>query len=251
MKSILIESPDYLEAIFKESDKYNFTIFGYGNVQVALQKIIQINSYELIGTAFVYDSIPKKDTTDYKLLLELLDKAALFNKKVLLVTRDSIAPIKSDIQKISNLKLSYLENQEFISDTVINKCIFGSLLLNTIKPYKLDKQESVNENLESLPTLKNENIVPDYVLDIFSAIKPTDNVTDTINFDDAYNHYKDANKIVASLRKMFIRKTMNKNNFKPNESILIEINNCTNNVKALFLAVYYMIGGDALWHSKI
>lgn len=206
MKSIIIISPHYLESIFKESKKYSFMIHGYGTAQKAKNSLIYANLEEILGFALVYDTLPSANSKEFKDIVEFarLCNSMKSNRKFLVVTRGNAAELGASLKEFKNLRFFVVQNLEYITDVVINKNVFGSILLDNYQPYELRKEEKVSINDIESTTLSFTPCIPGYLFEIFTKVLKLETVEDTVLYDKCYLKYKTINPIVADLRRIFI-----------------------------------------------
>lgn len=213
MKSVLVISPTYLTALHKESRKFSFAFHGYGSFALACDGLLEINSGELLGVAYVSDKLPEKGTSEYncmKKFLNLCDKLE-DSKKFIFVIQEQASGINEVVKGLTNLRVFATTNEINITDTVINQKVFGSLLLDNNEPYKLtEKQGEVKELGDYL--LQMSPVVSKAYLMCLDEIVKIDDYQTTLENDIPYQEYlKSDNTLLAMLRNQRIVKAFGLN----------------------------------------
>lgn len=247
-KTIFVISPMYLEVIIKEAKKFMFDLQGYGSFALAKDGILKVNACDLLGFAFVSDSVPKIGSEEYKSMMEFLNLCNLMgNFKFTLVLRNSLS--SKYVEKIKGFKnLSfYLANGfEYVTDSVIHSNVFGSLLMTSVDPYVLKAEEPIQPRNFECPTLKLNIPVSGYVLNCLLPISKLTSVSQTLEYDSVYQDYVRDNSILADLRKVMIQKEFAENCV--NElSVLrskLEVMVSSGDVSPMYLALCDLIAED-------
>lgn len=207
MGTIFMISPSYLEAAFNEAKQYDFFLQGYGSFSMGLQGFTQINLVDLLGIVFLVEneSYLLKNSEKFLKLCNSMES----NKKVLVVSQSDLSRFKSFAQQFSNLRFSYLPNVEVITDDVINRQIFGSILLDNFKPYKIES--SANEVLATYhyTPLNYKPLISVYLLDCISKVVVLDSLKKTLLTDKVYQQYVKDKSFLTKFRECYIRKVMN------------------------------------------
>lgn len=208
MKTIIVISPHYLEAVFKEAKKHNFAIQGYGKFSLACKGVLFINSSELLGVSFIGDKLPKVQSGEFKKLIEFLDLLSNMQKKIkfTIVTKEDIPIGYSKIFKQhQNIEFYGRTGLEYITDTVISQNVFGSILLANKKPYKF--QESKEEDVKhySLPSVTVDNLISPYLLQCISTVNICEDYNTTVAYDSVCLQYRnDKNEALVCMREYVI-----------------------------------------------
>lgn len=203
MKVLFVVSPDYLDAVFAEAKKYDFYLQGYGNLESAYKGLMKTNISDILGFVYLADSLPD----NLGPLAEFVKKCDILNesRKFIFALRDTTnLQVLLNQLKVSNIKIGYLPELEVITDSVINKDIIGSILLDSYKPYKLNETEVNDVKRFSVNRLHYEPLFSDSIFDCFGAVEKLATVEQTLNYDAFYNKYKDFNKVLTEIRKCFI-----------------------------------------------
>ncbi len=213
MKSVLIISPTYLTALHKESRKFSFAFHGYGSFKFACDGLLEINSGNLLGVAYVADKLPEKTTSEYIYMnnfLSLCDKLE-DSKKFVFVLREQAAGVNELVKSLTRLRVFVTADEMNITDTVINQKVFGSLLLDNNEPYKLtDKQQASTEFGDYL--LQMSPVVSRLYLMCLDEIVQLGDYQTTLENDLPYQEYvKTENTLLAMLRNQRIARAFNLN----------------------------------------
>lgn len=209
IKVIYAVSPDYLEALYSEAKKYNFCLQGYGNLEDAIKGLKKTNISEILGFIFVGRELyySKEGLSE---LLNTCNRLCRYSpKKFIFALQNSKGLADAlEISSFENLKVSYLPDFEILTDTVINKQLFGSILLDSYEPYLLHEQSEKNVVSQSA-TLKYEPLFSDYVLKCLDPVDKLNTYEMTTLNDKIYQEYLSDGSDLAIIRECFIKKVFN------------------------------------------
>lgn len=207
MKIIFVISPDYLDSIFKEAKKYDFSIQGYSTVQDAAKGLLKTNVFDILGFVFVSRTLPKDLSvlhgfmelcnsmqTRRKFLFALNDNSRLFE-----LFRDG---------GFQYLDIAYLNEIEVMTDIEINQNIFGSILKYNYDPYKLDDKERPSLAKGNLPRLEYRPIINKYPLNVLEGVHVADTVDNTLKYDKIYGEYRESenpDESLCKLRELYVK----------------------------------------------
>lgn len=208
MKIIVVISPDFLESAFKETQDFSFCMQGYGNFNLANDRLMYTNAQDILGFAYVCSELPKHSSKVYKSMLKFFDNCNLMqaNLKFVIVTQDELSNrLVKDLKRFKFLRFSYHESVEFITDTVLRRDVFGSILIDVYEPYEMKPREQPDLTKFVCPRLMFAPIVPTTLFLVESTIHPLDTLKDTIDNDVVIVKYSE-NEIIVLLREIFIMK---------------------------------------------
>lgn len=205
MGTIFVVSPTYLEAIFEESKKYNFDLQGYGSFKLACDGIIKTNCSDIVGFAFVGTHLPYSKSKDFKFMLEFFSMINLFpsSKKFVIATDSGASSWQKVFSKYSNIRFFAAQPYDFMSDIVINKSVFGSILLDASKPYELKPRKSEPFDWVS-PKLEYVPLFSDAQIQCASSVETLDTLERTLDNDAVYLRFKNDSAYLKSFRFYFI-----------------------------------------------
>lgn len=244
MKTVILLSPDYLDDLFNESEKYSFTIHGYGNPNLASRGLLYVNASEILGFAAVFEMFPTEGSVDFMNFLSFVKKCDLLGieKKFVIVSRSKI-PIQRLQKEVKWLKVEAISDLDFLTDTIINKSIFGNILLDNYEPYQIHPEvKMVIGELES-PTLSYTPAVPEFATDVFKPVNKMDNWENTVKYDQVIQKYRDVNILVVELRKLYILSVFGLESSKLILSIVGRISELKGTAGNWYSACLYKIGG--------
>lgn len=209
IKVIYAVSPDYLEALYTEAKKYNFCLQGYGNFRDAIKGLMKTNVSDILGFIFVGSEL----FYDKEIVSEFLNSCNMLcrntPKKFIFALQNSKGLVDMlEISSFENLNVSYLPDFEILTDTVINKQLFGSILLDNFEPYQLHPEQEHRVNVQDT-SLKYEPLFSDYVLRCLNPVDKLNTYETTILNDQIYQEYLADNSDLLSIRECFIKKAFN------------------------------------------
>lgn len=139
MKSIIIISPDYLSAIDKTMEKITMKLYGYGSWELAYTNLIHCDITELVGVAYVGESIDVGNKYMQK-FLKNIEFSSRPVKILFCVNDDTERDLASLHGKYPNLKLCKLDSFYELTDQYILQNIIGNLLLFSSDAYKIENK---------------------------------------------------------------------------------------------------------------
>lgn len=221
MKIVYTLSPNYLDSIYKEAKKYKFRIQGYTDIERAIKGLTRTNVSDILGFTYVADELPD-DMSGLKKLLHLMNlvcetKPLTVFFALLDYTNFKKISVKGKTlaESYPNLKISMLPNLEDITDDIINRRIFGPILLDNYHAYYIegisdDSEDALTREMFYVPRLEYKPIVPDKYLDIFELPELMENAERTLSFDRYYLENKDDENL-EFLRRLQIQKAFGQN----------------------------------------
>lgn len=203
--TIFVVSPMYLEAIYNESKKYNFDLQGYGSFKRACNGLLYSNQSDIIGFAFLGDHLPTKHSKDFQYMIQFFNLIELMqaNKKFVISTDEPVTPWSSLFKKYKSIRFVKTPDYDFVSDVVINKQIFGSLLLDTSKPYTFSKPAEESFDFKA-PKLEYVPLFSDAQIQCISTVEVLDTVERTLLNDSVYQRFKADKAYLGIFRKYYV-----------------------------------------------
>lgn len=207
--TIFVVSPTYLESVYNESKKYNFDLQGYGTFKRACRGLSLTNQADIIGFAFLGMHLPTKRSKDFQYMVQFFDLIELMNanKKFVIATDDTVAPWAKLFSKYKNIRFVKAPDYDFMSDIVINKQVFGSLLLDTSKPYFLHSSNEEPINFTA-PKLEYVPLFSDAQIQCVSRAEVLDTVERTLLNDGVYQRFKTDKAYLSYFRMYYIAKLL-------------------------------------------
>lgn len=205
MNVIFAISPQYLKAIFNESEKYDFAIQGYGNLADAKKGLLYTNIFDILGFAYVADTLPKS-LGNFLNFLSILDKMCSKTPKTFLFALRSNANLEkvTNRKKFKNLVFKYIPDIEVFTDVIINKGIFGTILTDNFQPYYIKIPDLKSED-HDIQCLNYKPIFTKYMLEIFEPPVLLSTSDDTVSVDKFVKDTAKFNKYLTTLRVLYIK----------------------------------------------
>lgn len=225
MKVIIVISPEFLEAICKEGEKYSFQIQGYGSFLKAADRLIYTNVEDILGFAYLGRNLPERGTEEGKAMYRFLRLCNRMdaNKKFLFLLQGQMrSEVTKTLRPFKSLKIAYQDGIEFVTDTLINKQLFGSILLDNYEPYLL-KEEKREEDYFlqrdfQIPITTFVPIVPEILFQVLEEVHFMDSLEDTFETDLILQRYP-KNDVVILFRKILIIRKMKGDSSKLENSL--------------------------------
>ena len=202
MKSIFMISPDFLEVSYKEALKYDFTLQGYGNFVDGKNGLLKINRQDLLGFVYFATSLPEnlEELMDFLHYCDLMGNNSMF--LFALLNTKGLSAI--NLAEFNNLCFAYLGIEEVVTDKVLNRDIFGTILLQNYEPYTFEEEKTEVPSVFSVERLQYRPIFSNYVLQCLSKVNLSDSFEKTVAYDEVYRNYSNDNELLAEIRKFYI-----------------------------------------------
>lgn len=198
MDTILAISSSYMDPLFVNAKKYNFKLQAYSDFKSALRGLSYVNKTDLIGIAIVDDFIQDREG-----LTTFLHSCEIIGDLNILFATLKDERVYINL-KVKNLHIEYVPDIEVFTDIIINKEIFGTLLLHKFEPYKL--KEGISDI--SRPSIPRLNYTPLFSTNILSVLKPIDLIhtfEEIVQVDEVLLECKRSNSILYDLRLLYLK----------------------------------------------
>lgn len=205
MSTIFVISPNYLESIYHESKKYEFDLQGYGSFALAVKGLIKVNCSDLLGLAFVGLHLPPSRSKEFKSMIEFFDMVELMNanKKFVIASDDTVTPWMKVFKRYKHIRFVKAPDYDFLSDVVINKHVFGSILLDNAEPYVFTVKHVKSPSYET-PHLEYVPLFPSTQVQCISKVDVLDTLERTRDNDEVYRRLKSENAYLQYFRLYYI-----------------------------------------------
>ena len=198
-------SPEYLVALDKEAKDYNFDLLGYGNFADAKNGLRTVNSREISGYLYLATSLTKeKGLEDFLALCNIQCKYK--PRKFIICVKEAKNLFKQiDFSKYKNLQFKLVRFGSYgVSDTLINRELFGSLLLSVSPVYEFKEKQAKPLSMLSA-TKKYSALFPKEVMEIFSPPVALDNLNLVLRNDEIYQHLQKVDAFYALARCCYLK----------------------------------------------
>jgi hypothetical protein len=233
--NIFCVSPDYLKSIHKESKDYNFNLQGYGNLELGINGLMKTNISELYGFCYVAETLPSKVKL-LKKFVELCDKISEHSsyKKRFVFCLKSDAGLSQliNLLQTSNIEI-YLSRFEELTDMIIRREIFGTILESHLNPFSKRKYSELLFP-SSFKTLRYVSIMPPRVLKALEPVRFRETLESTVIEDNFLSENRSNKDFLYLLRFYFI-----KSRFEGSSNIQMEIEEILKNTKDPYLKTSY------------
>lgn len=209
MSVVFVVSPSYLEATFVESKKYNFDFQGYGSFHRAISGVVTLNALDCLGFAYVGVSLPEKGSEEYKDMLLFFKRCDRMTagKKVVLIVLEGITSAQAKILKtFSHLRFVTPNKFDCVTDSLLNRNLFGSLLLDNYAPYEFGKGRSTGKRDFCSASLSFCPVVNQTVVDCLNPVERLTTLQLTLEHDAVLRGYVRSKSSMEHLRRYLIIK---------------------------------------------
>lgn len=206
MDIIFAVSPDYLEPLYTEAKKYDFCLQGYGAAVSARQGLLKTNVADILGFIYVADELLDEpdELVSYLNTLNMISRGSRRKMIFALQHNKGLADILHRAE-IENLDIVMLNGLEVVTDTVINKQLYGSILLDNYDPYELVKHDK-STDFGQTKLLQYKPLFSDYVLKCLAEVETFDTYEETCVNDGILQEYCQDKSDLAKIRDAKIRK---------------------------------------------
>lgn len=209
--TIFAISPEYLDALYQEALSFNFTLQGYGNEESAMKGLQYTNVSEIIGFLYMAERLPK-DITKLQRFILICDKIAENSDLTFLfVLRGKFNPTQVVGEAgLQHLKIKVLTLADDVTDTLIKRDVFGTLLLSRFSPYVFDNTTGTPNDYQqaTIPVLEYCPVFPDFVLEVLAPSVQLVALDHTLQADGIYQKLLGISKLAAEMRKLVIMKRL-------------------------------------------
>lgn len=213
MSTLFVVSPCYLESIYHESKKYDFDLQGYGSFNMALNGLIKVNCSDILGFAFAGIHLPGSRTKEFKSMLQFFDSIELMhaNKKFVIATDESVAPWSKIFKRYHDIRFVKVPSYDFMSDIIVNKQIFGSILLDNADPYVFERKANHQIDFDA-PRLEYVPLFSDAQIQCVSKVDILDTLERTLDNDAVFRRFKGEKADLQYFRMYYIALLMQNKN---------------------------------------
>lgn len=204
--NIFAISPDYMDALYKEAISFDFALQGYGNPDAALKGLCYTNISDVIGFLYMASRLPK-NVDALRRFLFVCDKMASDNGLTFLFALNSKQNPWSmlGLEEYTNLRFSTLTAIDDVTDTLIKRDIFGSLLLSRFEPYDFrEKQEILDKKQPIIPVLEYRPVFSSLVLKVLEPSVGLMSLTQTLKADAIYCELLQVSRVASDIRRFVI-----------------------------------------------
>ena len=203
--TMIVVSPDYLEAIYKESQDMSFKIQGYGNFLDAIEGLMYVNKSHLLGCCLVSENLRKIKKTDLLKFLRKLELVSTTEDSLFLFALQNEQDLKSiDTKSFKGIKFMHISGIDLITDLSIRRDIFGTMLIENRKPYILSDKEEL-PTIERIPTLEYIPLFQPKVLEVLNKPDIYESLASTLSLDQFLKEMEFVDKNLHDIRELWIR----------------------------------------------
>lgn len=204
----------YLRALVAESKPYSFEVKACCSLEDGLSQLRYLNLAEIRGFVILLEEVPRDDDGFYD-LVDLINAINLIGNGcvvVLAICNSEGYDTLEDYIETDNISLFLVDDIDFMTDLVIKREIYGTIIKETSEPYvtKLSskKPDTLYEEFHS------SNVNPLFRENIQRLVEPVvvaPNVNRAIDTDDVLNSISEDDDIPYFLRLEQINKFYNVN----------------------------------------
>lgn len=220
MKVMYVVSPDYLLAFEKESAEFSFYIQGYREFvpssnqdyvyKTAISELYKTNVNDIVGFIILVDDL-QYYINDLNLFLQQANIVCKGHRKRVVIGSISAKSDKylSMLHPTPNLDLYRVTNIGIVTDTVIKRELFGTIIMGKA-PYKFLDSSNKTTTYKDLPVLKYKPVFSKVILGILDpVIVISDDFRKVLSYDSVYrNLLEQGEEILAFIRLIKIANTM-------------------------------------------
>lgn len=233
-----IVSDSYLKALKKESDDFSFSIKGFCSIKQGLKNLPFTNMEDILGFVIAYHELPE-DLSELVRYINTLNN--ICDKPVVLFSyfKEGVSHVIEHIN-YNNIKLYVSTDMEAVTDIVIKREVYGSILKEIYPMYYRGK--SLEEDEKNNFTHSLEYYKPIINLDtekVLSKVSISPSYDKALASDIALKDF-DNNPVLSLLRTKVIQK-----HFNIDRDLKSHLNNLLESVslekKVLYRSLYNII----------
>lgn len=242
MGVIFVVSSDYLSAVMQEFKKYHFQLQGYGTFHMASQGILRTNTVDILGIAILADRLPVKGSAEFNDMLEFLYRCDLIgtNKKVLFLVKEDVGSILPNLQVLKHLRFYSAGKFDMVTDTLIQKNLFGSILLDCEDAYYFQEKPSIHLGNFTGETLSYVPILSKQLLSCIANFETLGSAKHTLEYDRYYTDFRKRKSNLALWRALYIKRCFGEEASYENSAIQTILEEELHNSKSSWSLLYVM-----------
>lgn len=203
MKYMYVISPHFLRPIVAESEDFSFAIKGYPTVGEGRRKFTYTNLEDIQGFIFCFYELPKKlrALADFITYLD-----TLCSKPVVICccVKDGMDLLLKNVSH-DNIKLFVRCPVEELTDVVIRRDLFGTIIRETTEPYpELNPPKEIKQH-DVVKSIRYESILPNDINKLYDPVIVTKDYSVALKSDKPLVYLKDRSDILAYLRRLKIQ----------------------------------------------
>lgn len=196
-------SPHFLKPIVAESNDFSFAIKGYPTVSEGRKHFTYTNIEDIMGFIFCFYELPKKlrPLADFVSYLDTLcDKPVV----ICCCEKDGMDLLLKNIVH-DRIKLFVRCPVEDMTDVVIRRDLFGTIIRETLEPYpELTPKEEPKQSYVN-KSIRYESILPNDIDRLYESIPIVRNYALAVKSDKSFLYLKDRSELLAYLRRLQIQ----------------------------------------------
>lgn len=232
----------YVRALIHEVQNYeSFLLKCYCSVAEGIRNLKYTNMSEILGFIILLDNVGETDE-DFFDLVDLINSINLesSNTTVVLALRDSTGyeDLEEEIE-LNNIKLYLIDGIEMMTDTIIKRDLFGTILREEYNPYLDNKVKKIVEFTEPV-TSSVSPIFPPSIEKLITPVVVAPNLRLALENDEVFNSIHEGDDVAYFLRSEQINKIYG--NFEDRSEMLEGIlKNNTDGLNDVYRSVYELI----------
>lgn len=148
-KYVYCVSDCYLRALLRESEPYSFYIKGYCSLTEGINNLKYTNISDILGFVILIEYLDYNDVEYFNNLVELINDINLESDghPVVLAMCNSEGYEQLDKYiNTDNIKIFLVDNVDMMSDVIIRRDIYGTLVKELFEPYVVDTVYETEKN---------------------------------------------------------------------------------------------------------
>lgn len=238
MKYVYCVNYDYAEAFRDETMDFSFYLKSYPTFKSGLEHLKDTNISDILGFVVAMTELPENPRLLVK-YINTLNTIANGHVLVLCINdREGLKELNEYIHS-ENLKIYVVTDIDIMTDIVIRRDVFGTIIREVFKPYETSRLLEIKETYKP-EILEYSPIFPEFIHNLTEPVINAPDLPRALDVDEVLNSMGD-NQIGYFLRSEQLNRKykLNKDNSKIFDNLLKDVND--NNKKELYKSIYRLI----------
>lgn len=142
MDTVFLMSPHYIRPLVENSQDFSFQVKAYSDETVALDNLKDTNVGEILGFILVYSYLPD-ELLPLVTLLNSINRIVNNKPLILAVEEQSDKGLNIILENVNidNLDFYYINGIDAMTDTVIKRDLYGTIVKINYKPYEIPRRD--------------------------------------------------------------------------------------------------------------
>lgn len=242
MKYVYCVNYDYAKAFRDETMEFSFYLKSYPTLKSGLNNLKNTNISDILGFVICMTELPENPRMLVKYINAINDIAKNHVLVLCVNDRDGLEELGQYVRS-NNLKMYAVTDIDVMTDIVIRRDVFGTIIREVFKPYETSRLLEIGEIYEP-EILEYSPIFPEFIHRLTEPVINAPNLIRATETDEVLDSMED-NLIGYFLRSAQINRKYGLQKDNDDEIFNGIIKDCSDGDKSLYRSIYRLIkGGD-------